>query len=80
MRDAGVAGVLRHPVELRARDVLHEHQAAGFEHVADPARAVASAARQHHRDGSPTAVLRERAEEDVDGQRQLLLPVAFTEE
>ncbi len=70
----------RHAVELRAVEVLHDHQAAGVVDVADAARAVAAAAREHDGDGAAAAVLGERAEEHVDGQRQLLLPIALAQE
>ena len=78
--DAGLVRGPRHAVELRALDVLDDHQAAGVVDVADAARAVAAAARQHDRDRARAAVLRERAEEHVDRQRQLLLAIALAEQ
>jgi hypothetical protein len=49
-------------------------------HVADPARAVAAAARENDGDRPLAAVLRERSEEDVDGERELLLAIALAEQ
>ena len=71
----GVARRPGHPVELRALHVLHDHQPAGFVHVADPARPVAAAARQNDRHRTRAAVLGQRPEEDVDRQRQFLMPL-----
>ncbi len=78
--DARVARRLGHAVELRALVVLHEHEPPGLVHGADAARAVAAAAREHDGDRALPAVLRERAEEDVDGELELVLPIALAEE
>jgi hypothetical protein len=78
--DAGVPGGLRHAVELRRLRVLHDDETAGLVDVADATRTVAAAAGQHDGDGALPAVLGERAKEDVDGERQLLLPIALAEE
>jgi hypothetical protein len=79
-RHARLAGGARHAVELRGLDVLHEHQAAGLVHVARAARAVAAAARQHDGDRARPALAGQGAEEDVDGQRELLLAIALAEQ
>ena len=64
--DAGVARRLRHPVELGALGVLHDHEAAGLVHVADAARAVAAAAREHDRDGArPQSCASERKKTSI---------------
>ena len=78
---AGVARRPGHSVELRARRVLDDDQAAGVVDGADAARAVAAASGEDHGHGAPAAVLRERAEEDVDRERELvLLAIPLAEE
>ena len=48
--------------------------------VANAARAVAAAAGEDDRDRLLAGVLRERAEEDVDRERELLLPIPLAQE
>ena len=63
--DAGVARGPRHAVELRALDVLDDHEPAGLVDVADAARAVAAAAREHDRDRA-----RRRSPAPASGRRR----------
>ena len=63
---AGVARSPRHAIELRAVRILNQHQATRVMHVANSARPVAATAGQNHRHRARSAVLRERAKEDVD--------------
>jgi hypothetical protein len=49
-------------------------------HVPNAPRAVATTTRQHDRDRAPAAILRKRAEEDVDRKGQLLLPIALAQQ
>ena len=78
--DTGLDRRSRHAVELRALEILREHQPAGVVDVADSARAVAASTGQHDRDRPCAAVLGERPEEHVDRQRELLLAVALAQE
>ena len=80
MGDADVARGLGHTVELRARVVLDDDEATGVVDGANPARAVAAAAGEDDGDGAGPAVLRQRPEEDIDRERELLLPIALAEE
>ena len=70
----------RHPVELRAVDVLDDDQTAGLVNVENASRPIAAAARHHDGDRARPAVLRERAKEHVDGQRALLLPILLAQQ
>lgn len=77
------AGIDRHPghaVELSALGVLHDDEAARLLDVEDTSRAIAAAARQDDRDRAIAAVLRQRAEEGVDGQCALLLAILLAQQ
>ena len=78
--DAGAHRAERHAVELRRVRALAEHDAAGLADLLDAARAVAAAARQHHRDRALADVLRQRSEEQVDRQRQPVARIAVAQQ
>jgi hypothetical protein len=73
---AGVDGGPGHAVELGGL-VLGDDQATHFMDPADPTRPVAARPRQHDADGARARVIRQRAEEDVDGQEQPLARIAL---
>jgi hypothetical protein len=77
---AGVEGGAGHAVELRALQILEQHEAAREMHVADAAGAIAAAAGEDDRHRARGAVLGERAEEHVDGKGQLLRSSALAQE
>ena len=58
------------PSNFAVSGLSQKHDAAGAADVLDAARAVAAAARQHDGDAALAGVLRERAEEMIDRQRE----------
>lgn len=61
-------GAAGHAVELGRGGLLHEHDAAGLLHVPEPEGSVRPHPRQDHRHGGGSLILRESAQEPVDGE------------
>jgi hypothetical protein len=70
--DPGVAGAPGHSVEIGAGLVLAEDEPARVVDIAEPPGPVAAGAREDNADGLVPHVLGEGAEEDIDGEGELL--------
>ncbi len=69
-----------HAVEARGRGLLDERQPTAVANGTEPARAVASGARQNHAHRARSRVLRHRAKEAVDRQPQAVVHRALAEQ